>query len=65
VTKDGRIIDCTVTQTNATESQQKTVLLAVRKARYAPRFQGGEPADTHGVRLRERLLTKKARTGSD
>jgi hypothetical protein len=45
--------------TNAPESQQKAVLAALRKARYAPRLENGEPVDTTGVKLRERLLSKK------
>jgi TonB family protein len=63
VTKDGRTTDVTASQTDATQSQQKAVLSAVRKARYAPRLENGEPADTEGVTLRERLLSKKARSG--
>jgi tetratricopeptide (TPR) repeat protein len=63
VTKDGRTTDITVSDTDATESQQKAVLSAIRKARYAPRLEDGEPADTEGVRLRERLLSKKPRSG--
>jgi hypothetical protein len=63
VTKDGRTTDVIASETDATESQQKAVLSAVRKARYAPRLEDGEPADTEGVKLRERLLSKKPRSG--
>jgi hypothetical protein len=63
VTKDGRTTDITVSDTDATEAQQKAVLSAIRKARYAPRLEDGEPADTEGVKLRERLLSKKPRSG--
>jgi TonB family protein len=62
VTKEGRTAEVTVSQTDATESQQKAVLSAVRRARYAPRIQNGEPADTPGVKFRERLLSKKPHT---
>jgi tetratricopeptide (TPR) repeat protein len=59
VTKDGRTTNVTVSDTDAPEAQQKSVLSAVGKARYAPRLESGEPADTTGVRLRERILSKK------
>lgn len=62
VTRDGRTSEVTTAATDATDSQQKTVLSAVRRARYAPRMENGEPVDTVGVRFRERLLSKKART---
>jgi protein TonB len=59
VTKEGRTTEVMASDTDATESQQKAVLSAVRRARYAPRLENGEPADTAGVKLRERLLSKK------
>jgi tetratricopeptide (TPR) repeat protein len=61
VTKEGRTAEVTTSDTDATQSQQKAVLSAVRKARYAPRLENGEPADTPGVKFRERLLSKKPR----
>jgi tetratricopeptide (TPR) repeat protein len=61
VTKEGRTAELTTSDTDATQSQQKVVLSAVRKARYAPRLENGEPADTPGVKFRERLLSKKPR----
>jgi hypothetical protein len=63
VTRDGRTTDIVASDTDATESQQKAVLSALRKARYAPRLENGEPADTVGVKFRERLLSKKVRSG--
>jgi tetratricopeptide (TPR) repeat protein len=62
VTREGRTTDVTTADTDATGSQQKTVLSAMRKARYAPRFENGEPVDTQSVRFRERLLSKKSRS---
>ena len=59
VTKDGRTTDVNTTSTDAPESQQRAVLAAVKKARYAPRFENGEPADTSNVHLKERLVVKK------
>jgi tetratricopeptide (TPR) repeat protein len=61
VTKDGRTTEITTLDTDATESQQKAVLSAIRRARYAPRLENGEPVDTEGVKSRERLLSKKPR----
>jgi tetratricopeptide (TPR) repeat protein len=63
VTKDGRTTDVITSGTDATESQQKAVLAAIRKARYAPRLENGVPADTEGVKFRERVLSKKPRLG--
>jgi tetratricopeptide (TPR) repeat protein len=59
VTKEGRTAEFTTSDTDATVSQQKVVLSAIRRARYAPRLQNGEPTDTPGVKFRERLLSKK------
>ncbi len=61
VTRDGHTAEPSTTATDATESQQRLVLSAVKRARYAPRFESGEPVDTPDVKLRERLLTKKPR----
>jgi len=61
VTKDGRTTDVKTLSSDATESQQKAVLSAVRRARYAPRLEHGEPVDTERVTLRERMLAKKPR----
>jgi TonB family protein len=63
VTKDGRTTDVKTLSSDATESQQKAVLTAVRRAHYAPRLEQGEPVDTEGVTFRERLLSKKPRQG--
>ena len=63
VTRDGLLTDVGTWDTNATQSQQRVVLAALRKARYAPRLANGEPVDTPGVRFRERLLSKKPPPG--
>lgn len=63
VTKEGRTAEIRASSSDATESQQKAVLSALRKARYAPRLEQGEPVDTQGVTFRERLLSKKPRSG--
>ena len=61
VKRDGHTANVITNTTDATASQQKIVLAAVRRARYAPRLQNGEPVDTEGVTLLERLLSKKPR----
>ena len=61
VARDGHTADLAISATDASESQQKTVMNAMRKARYVPRFENGEPVDTPGVKFRERLLSKKSR----
>lgn len=63
VTREGRTTDVMAAETDASESQQKVVLAAIRKAQYAPRIENGEPVDTPGVRFRERLLSKKPKAG--
>jgi len=63
VTKEGRTADIATTATDAPESQQKAVVTAIKRARYAPRFAGGEPVDTPAVTWRERLMLKKPKNG--
>jgi tetratricopeptide (TPR) repeat protein len=58
VTKDGRTENVEAFNSDATESAQKSVLSAVKKARYAPRYENGEPVETKGVIMHERLLVK-------
>jgi len=58
VTKDGRTDNVTLVGGDAAESTQKSVVSAMKKARYAPRFENGEPVDTPEVTWRERLLVK-------
>ena len=61
VKRDGHTANVITNTSDATAAQQKIVLAAVRHARYAPRLQNGEPVDTDGVTLLEKLLTKKPR----
>lgn len=63
VTKDGRTTDVTASDSDASDSLRKAVLTAIRRARYAPRLENGEPVDTQGVTFRERVLAKKPRAG--
>lgn len=59
VTKDGKIADVAAIDTPLVDSLERSVEAAVRKARYAPRIENGEPVDTQGVTFVERVLVKK------
>ena len=61
VTRDGHTTAVFTTSADATDAQQKSVLIAVRRARYAPRLENGEPVETSGVKLQERMLSKRPR----
>jgi tetratricopeptide (TPR) repeat protein len=61
VKRDGHTANVITNTSDATAAQQKIVLAAVRRARYAPRLQNGEPVDTEGVTLLEKLLSKRPR----
>src|SRR5437667_327225 len=61
VTRDGHATNVTTNSSDASTGQQRLVPVAVKRARYAPRLLNGEPAETHGVTLIEKLLTKKPR----
>jgi hypothetical protein len=58
VTREGRTADIVTVSSNAPESTSKAMLNSVRKARYAPRLENGEPVDTAGVTITEQLLTR-------
>lgn len=59
VTREGRTTNVVTVSSDAPESTANSMLNAVRKARYAPRLENGEPAETQGVTMTERLLTVK------
>jgi tetratricopeptide (TPR) repeat protein len=59
VTKEGRTSGIAVVASDAPESLQKSVESMVKKARYRPRFEAGQPVETSGVALREQLLLRK------
>ena len=61
VKRDGHTANVSTSGSDATAAQQKIVLAAVRRARYAPRLLNGEPVDTEGVTLVEKLLSKRPR----
>ncbi len=58
VTREGRTSDVVTTESDAPESIQRSVMNSVRKARYSPRVENGEPAATADVGFRERVLVK-------
>lgn len=57
---DGRVSGVETVATDAPPAAERAVAFAVRKARYAPRLANGEPVETTGVLLRERVLVKRA-----
>jgi tetratricopeptide (TPR) repeat protein len=61
VTRDGRTAGVTTTSSDATTVQQRQVQSALKRARYAPRMENGEPVETPGVKLVEKLLSKRPR----
>lgn len=53
VTPEGRVTDTRVSATDASESQERSVTTALRRARYRPRFVDGNPVATTDVRHRQ------------
>ena len=64
VTREGHVTDVAVAATDASESQQRSVVSAIKKSHYSPRIQEAEAVDTQGVKFRERLLSKPSRKSS-
>jgi len=54
----GRVGDIKVTNSDASESQQKSVMAAVHRALYRPRLVDRKPAATDGVKMREIVYAK-------
>jgi len=65
ITRDGRTDNVETVESDATESAQRAVVSAVKKARYAPRFENGEPVETNAVTLREILLVRAKQTADN
>jgi TonB family protein len=59
VSPEGRVSDIETASSDAPQGLQKSVMNAVKKARYSPRLENGEPATTTGVTLRERVMVKR------
>jgi TonB family protein len=64
VTKDGRTEAVEVASSDAPESAQRATVSALKKARYSPKFEAGEPVDAVGVIFREKILVKAKDQGS-
>jgi tetratricopeptide (TPR) repeat protein len=62
---DGRVSSIETAATNAPAAAERSVQFAVRRARYAPRLENGEPVETTGVLLRERVLVRKGSGSAD
>ena len=58
ITKDGRTDAVESLPSDATESTQRSMVSAIKKARYRPRFENGEAVETTAVTLREKILVK-------
>jgi TonB family protein len=64
VTKDGRTDDVQLAGGDAPESAQRSTVSAIKKARYSPKFEAGEPVEAQGVTLREKILVKAKSSSS-
>ena len=62
VTREGHTTNIITNSGDASTAQQKVVLSAVKHSRYAPRIVNGEPVETAGVTLQEKLVSKKPRS---
>lgn len=65
VKADGSTSDITTVPNDAPDELHESVAYAVSKALYAPRIENGEPVDTAGVSLTERLLVRKPTVQAD
>ena len=61
VGRDGKVLDARLPDGSEPDAVVRSVVLAVRKARYAPRIEAGVPVETDGVAFRERMLVKVSR----
>jgi hypothetical protein len=55
---DGKVLDAATAEGAEPDAVVRSVMLAARKARYAPRLEAGVPTATEGVVLTERMLVK-------
>jgi tetratricopeptide (TPR) repeat protein len=62
VTREGHTTNIVTNSGDASTAQQKVVLSAVKHSRYAPRLVNGEPVETAGVTLQEKLVSKRPRS---
>jgi TonB family protein len=60
VTADGHVTGERTIDKSASDIQERSVLNAVRKARYRPRFEAGQPVETRAVRLHQQVYSVKS-----
>lgn len=60
VTRLGKTENVVTSDSDAPESVQRSVVTAVKKARYFPRIENGEAVETNDVTLRERVLVRRS-----
>ena len=58
VTADGRVRAATIGNNDAGDVAAKSVLTAIKRARYRPRFVDGNPVETTGVRYNETIYVR-------
>jgi tetratricopeptide (TPR) repeat protein len=58
VAADGKVVEAKPADGNEPDPVTRSVMLAARKARYAPRLEAGVPIATEDVVLRERMLVR-------
>jgi TonB family protein len=59
VTTDGRVVNARTSEKKASDSQERAVLNAIKKARYRPRLERGEPVESPGTHLRQQVFSVK------
>jgi tetratricopeptide (TPR) repeat protein len=64
VTREGKVLDVTSPTTDVSEPIVRTVISSMRRARYAPRLENGEPVDTQDVQFVERVAIRTAQPGA-
>jgi TonB family protein len=64
VTPEGRVKDPTIATSDVTDTVGKSVVTAIRRARYRPRFVDGAPALTSGVRHRQAVFVRAPKSSA-
>lgn len=58
VGRDGKVTDANIAASDLPEASERSAMMAVRKARYAPRVSNGDIVATERVPFKERLLVR-------
>lgn len=64
VTRDGRVEDITVSESNAPRGIEMNVVRDLRVTRFRPRFLDGEPVDTAGQHHRRNFYAPRRATAN-